>query len=446
MNKKCIVFCAPHKAALNEMLSVAENLPEGFVAIFLIEKMLPSYKFILDSGFKVFSKTAFNSTIENKRRNRFSSWVKETTKQFVDNSFVGVFLQSVLFKGYLVNRTLRKLELDYAWCDGVLSKYKVNTLVISNDRSIGLEAVLSKWAKEKSARIVIPPIAYASDKQGASRLRLSKVYEGRSHHENTAVVSIGGSDRLFLFYRPFEREALARFGALSNNPWVLGEGLSDILMVESERERQRLINCGASKNKILLTGHMSHDALWQMRQHRGDKKKQLRQEYDLNHDNIIVVALPQYWEHQLCDRQTHFQYIERMCEVLEEQGNALLSLHPKMDRFNYEYLEQKYKVQIANEPLKGLIGGADLFVATYSSTVAWALMLKVPTIIVDFIKLNYSGFYDEFDIPIVKEVGDLKNKLNLSIEASMKRPDKLIKTLSPYDGKCSSRIVNAVIS
>jgi len=58
----------------------------------------------------------------------------------------------------------------------------------------------------------------------------------------------------------------------------------------------------------------------------------------------------------------------------------LLSVHPRSDVKSYEFLEEKYKCRILREPLSDVIGAADLFLASNSTTFTWAALCGIPSI------------------------------------------------------------------
>jgi hypothetical protein len=115
----------------------------------------------------------------------------------------------------------------------------------------------------------------------------------------------------------------------------------------------------------------------------------------------------------------------------------------------YRFIELDYDIPIVTEPLSEILPAADCFSATFSSTVEWAVLCKIPSIVFDFYGFDYD-MYDDYDgVVLVKEKADLKNVLNkikcnqayrqhLSLAHKKKAAE-----LSPFDGKCAKRIIAA---
>ena len=101
-------------------------------------------------------------------------------------------------------------------------------------------------------------------------------------------------------------------------------------------------------------------------------KKSILEKYQLdNESEIVIIALPQFVEHNELPWREHWEEIHFLLKTLDGQPNKniLISLHPRMDKKNYTFLEHQYDVKILNERLADVLPIADLFVATYSGTV-----------------------------------------------------------------------------
>jgi len=228
------------------------------------------------------------------------------------------------------------------------------------------------------------------------------------------------------------------------NPWVLGAGFSDYMLVDSEREKRRLINLGGEVDKYFVTGQMSHDQVFEANKSSDDLKSIYRTKYNLTYDDIILLAVPQYYEHGLCEKDIHFDLIGDMLSRLSElKVNIILSLHPKMNREDYEmFTLVSENVIIIDESLSSILPICDLFISTYSSTVSWALLCNKRVVIVDHVGLGYDNFFSEFNMPIVSTNQALIREIIniLSNGRDIVHDSILLSELSPFDGLCSERI------
>lgn len=143
-----------------------------------------------------------------------------------------------------------------------------------------------------------------------------------------------------------------------------------------------------------------------------------------------------------------------LAQALRDQGgNVLISLHPRMDPAQYQFLEKEYHLPIARQRLAEILPAADLFLATFSSTVLWAVLCRIPCLVVDF----YNFGYNDFDFITGVEQVDRREEFaprlaELLSPAGQERRDHLSREnqrwaeeLSIFDGHCRQRLVQALV-
>lgn len=133
------------------------------------------------------------------------------------------------------------------------------------------------------------------------------------------------------------------------------------------------------------------------------------------------------------------------CEVL-------LSLHPKSHRETYLKAADNVGAIILNDPLIEVLPFSDIFVATFSSTVRWAAMLGIPTVIVDFTDLNYRMYDYLTALSVVRDPKKLKEVLapltqdaayRRALGAALKRDASVTGVL---DGQACRRLYDIALS
>ena len=159
---------------------------------------------------------------------------------------------------------------------------------------------------------------------------------------------------------------------------------------------------------------------------------------------IIVGAVPQLWEHGLLDRESHFEEIQFVAQCLYEMKvNVLISLHPKMEPSNYNFLTEFDGFNICADPLVSFMPIGDLFISSYSSTALWALCSGIVTIIPDFTKMDLC--YDEFESMIkVFDRAKLKERLHAQLitQFDFSKDWDRIGRNEIFDGKTISRYID----
>lgn len=96
--------------------------------------------------------------------------------------------------------------------------------------------------------------------------------------------------------------------------------------------------------------------------------------------------------------------------------NILISLHPKMEKLKYKFLEEKYNSIIVEERLVNILPIADIFISTFSSTVLWSVLCGIKTIVIDFYNLEYKMYDFLTSIAKVNEKEKLYKVLELKLE------------------------------
>lgn len=447
MTKQNILVIVPHDAALVEYIKTFKSQNYRVNPIFVFNYKSKCLATLHDYGWLYIEKG-----ITHKRNNTKASTIKRIIKSLFDNTYIGCFAQANLCLNYLSGKLVKKIKSDQEFLKDIVDNYSIKTIVIATDRSVGIESSAYFLGLEKNIKIILISFAYSADFKSSYMLRKNRIYDPRFNKiENNLNKNVQYGNKAF--FRPYEANALAILGEFPTNPWVLGAGLSDLMLVESERERNRLISMGGNPKKYVVTGTASQDALYEKKLLKSITKDKLFKRYGLKSKKLILIALPQYYEHGLCSKKQHFSIISDMCSKISElNAELILSLHPKMNIDDYRYLERQFSVKLIEEPLSDVIITADLFLATYSSTIVWAVLCGIPTIIFDHLSMNYNDFYSEFNIPIENN----NNSLLLTAELYLKNKDlnsgvcvpkydkNLVNLLSPFDGECTNRIVDAL--
>ena len=83
--------------------------------------------------------------------------------------------------------------------------------------------------------------------------------------------------------------------------------------------------------------------------------------------------------------RSHVKEINFLISTLTSKySNVLVSLHPKMNKNKYITVLKDYNCTIIEEKLDQIIGITDLYVATNSSTINWAILLGIKQLLYVF--------------------------------------------------------------
>ena len=472
--KKKLLFFPLHPTSWGEMYPLAKYMCEISEISFLLdnEYMMSKKEVIERDGFRVIvTESGDHSSVHSKK---VFSWeggevcLRNILRMVRKSDFLGSLIdwyreireasnQSILEEYLRVRgQQIEKLRL----LNRLFDKEKYDACIVAGDRhQSGCELALLRVCKEKGIPAIIPPISYISDTERLLLWRLEKKFKVDNFpslkDKYNGIVRINPStNRSVYYYSPGIALAFGELDLLPENPWVMGGGNSSKLLADGEETRDRYRRDGCDPGKIEITGHPSHDRLYETLKKRSLRKKEFIENNSLNiSKKVAVVSLPQLAEHGICDWNRHWAEINFLCEsVKAEFENVVLSLHPKMDRRKYDYLESKYEVVIANERLIEYIAIADVFVSTFSSTVQWAALCHTPALVVDFYGLGYHSYDDFGGVVTVRNREEFKRILSQLLNDEeyylqlVKMQANISPQISPFDGNCRERIKNSIIN
>lgn len=285
------------------------------------------------------------------------------------------------------------------------------------DRHIDIEVAVLMIARSRRVKIVIPYSTYSGD-LGLLKIRQIQGEPKRwipfSLYRLYAGLRMINQVRKGYFYQhPSVSFALKELGGLSKNPWCIGNGLSDIVCVDSENTSARYLNEGVPRKKINVVGDVAYDTLLKKYLSRSELREEIASEYSFDlKKKIIVFALPQFAEQGTMGWNEHWTEIRYLLgQVAQENFNILVSLHPRALTEDYLFLERDFPVHIIRKPLKEFLPVADVFVAINSSTIFWAVLCGIPVVLINFYELDSSMFNHLRTIKVVNDRSALLDKL-----------------------------------
>lgn len=270
-----------------------------------------------------------------------------------------------------------------------------------DDRTIVPEVLLQRQARARGIPTVLVPFAVSSI-EADMQMRLDRP----DHHVDSGswkgikrwiaqrfpeqIATHPEVGRL-LFFPVWESLALVLSGFSKMRPWVPGGNLATHRGVLGDPERVEAVRLGVPAAKVSVTGQPSLDRMAQLHADRGRLRQSLAAEYGLNvAQRWIICAVPQTAEEGLREWEPHLADIARLFELFSAlRADVLLSLHPKSDRRRYASIAAAHGLAVARNPLSDILPAADIFQATFSSTVRWALMLGIPSVVFDPLGRRY---------------------------------------------------------
>lgn len=336
----------------------------------------------------------------------------------------------------------------------LIGEAPVAAVLTGDDRDLRADAGFLSYARER--RIPAISVAFAkSDYKADAGRRASDLAHLASHLPKDAGArhpklfrDDGG--KVLSFVTAGELAALERFDAMLPVPWSYGGGRADKVTVIEDADRDAAVALGVPAQKIVVVGQCSHDVLHDRKVRAADIRRSVFTTYGFAESKpLIVCSLPALGEHTMSTQSSQQADSEFLFAALAASGaNILISLHPRQKRANYEPLAQTYGVAIAYEPLRDVLSAADLFVA-YSSTLAWAVLLDVPAVALEYYDLGYRLFDTADGMAIAAIRDELAGVIDRALHDETFRSEMAARRREarrgvPFDGRCRDRIVDLI--
>ena len=474
--KDKVLFVASNLTSLTEQIQISRVLSSRAVQYFLLPsqlrisrllEQLPTQVVLVDKDAQPINLAITAESPADHRANFLRTGRLQVGKIFSRfvHDHAWIYAAWVWFKSiFNLNRQQKHLRLEIRRAQGaahcLYEDLGINVAVFAGDRSVAYNLALLKAFHEIGVRTLIPPISFVSGPERllASRRRDVSYHcpgrgKFRTHYPNLYHFDRFTGKRVG-FYTVIETAEFTKADIHSSNPWALGAGYIDSLLVDGKRTENQLIQLGCHAEKIKITGHGSHDKLFETVSRKDEIRSRFIEKYDLHPDRrTLILSMPQLGEHNLLSWEQHWQEVDFLCSELGRLDvSILVSLHPKMDRRKYEPIAIANGLHLVDEPLREFIVVADLFVSTFSSTVYWAVLCGVPPLVVDFYELNYTDNDWLKGIQIVREREALVPRISETLfnqkltEDIRTRCKEDAEQIAPFDGKAMERIIGSILS
>ncbi len=182
-------------------------------------------------------------------------------------------------------------------------------------------------------------------------------------------------------------------------PWISSSSLADRVAVESSAMWDYYRRCGIEAEKLHRTGTLANDAMAKVTADQKELRSRLLKNLNLApQKGVVLTALPPDFLYMVggrpnCEFSDYKSLTKYWTDSLDrlKNFNTVISLHPSVEAEDFRYLETE-RVRIASERIVDLIPLCDLFVASVSSTIRWAITCSRPVVNYDVYQYHYADF------------------------------------------------------
>lgn len=238
-------------------------------------------------------------------------------------------------------------------------------------------------------------------------------------------------------------------------PWINNSSYADVIAAESEMMELYYTREGISKKQITITGSPSHDILANISMNISQSKKELCKKFNLDASKPIILSPLVPNQHYLaggrpeCEFQTYEQLVEFWIQSLAKKNTShtvLINLHPSVKKEDYKKFEH-YGLTVTDIDVATLIPLCDLFIASVSSIIRWAIACAKPVLNYDVYKFRYTDYLHQPAVITVEEKKDFQNlldqfTLDSTFVAQLKQKQEIFsKKWGVLDGKAYIRLL-----
>lgn len=277
------------------------------------------------------------------------------------------------------------------------------------------EAFIKAFHKE-GVPSVIAPYTFCTPEEPANYYKANPMFKAYNYQQ----ADLG--EQWFYTYQDtklirlpyFFATAYEKRGYAPPQPWVLESGSADRILVESEAMKRHYLSQNLPAQQLAVVGDVAHDRIREVMNGRDTFKQRFSQDHHfaLGNARIIVFAVFPDLTQKLDTQSDFTSYHDSLAAILGAMDRltgwkTILSLHPSLQAKDFQHHTSE-NIVISDWPAKDLVGLCDLYVASISATIRWAIAAGVPVINYDIYKLQYTDYKDVGGVVTVDNWADFK--------------------------------------
>lgn len=333
---------------------------------------------------------------------------------------------------------------------GLINTYKPKAIIVPEENVILQTQVLTRTAQKQGVPTLILPYTIANYTEFCEALYREP--SGRVRGIFDLLVKWRFSKwirrykkRQLILMRGWRILIYELFRFSPPNPWQINSGFAKAIAVESTFMKEYYLKNGLPVEQLVLTGAPEDDFLYEKLE-----TKQKR----IGGRRILLCSLPpSQLPRPKCDFKNYENLVKFWTESLGRVLNyhIIVSLHPRLSLSEMKYLE-KYGVEVTGKNVVELIPFCDIYVASVSATIRWAIACGKPVLNYDVYKYRYHDYDSAKGVITVESKADFSKYLKRMTENKkyLRELAELQKSSSRnwgiLDGKSGARIIKLIDS
>ena len=272
----------------------------------------------------------------------------------------------------------------------IIKSEKPDIVLLYADNKSELEKFFIYYAKKQGIKTVIAPICFSSI-EGVLR-NPSNGFRQKKKDKLPITAKIvkrmnpnlerSHGDETVFFSQPFTEIIDRLMGFFVPNPWVQGSLADIVCTAYPEQYDEIVMELGQEsvEGRLFLTESVEDGIIIEGYENRELIKKKLSENYHFRAKPTVIIAFSERIQQWPRENDLYNKGIIVQC-VLQYYDEVLVSLHPKSDLKENQFLKEYAGCHIVEEPLRKIIGAADVIIYGNASSISrWVEWLQINSV------------------------------------------------------------------
>lgn len=296
-----------------------------------------------------------------------------------------------------------------------------DALVLFEDNIGGWTRIIAGAAADQRIAYFVLPLTIPNPKEPAAFYRgqpshmisgtLARFIAARwpkwsYEHEGVAMLRLPAPEILSMHYLRLD----------TPQPWVLNTGSAEAICIESEAMLRHYRGLGFAEGQLVVTGSLVDDTLDAMHRDREARRQALLAEHGLDPARpLFLVGFPPDQYTSPDTSPFEFESFEQLIDAwgaalapVLAQANVIIKPHPRLAAWRLRPLKAA-GLTLSTAPTEELVPLADVYIASISATIRWALALGIPVVNYDCYRYRYGDFDAAAGLVTVEHLSDFQS-------------------------------------
>lgn len=285
-----------------------------------------------------------------------------------------------------------------------LARIRPDIIVLLEDNIETLSRAFVTFGKHLGVKTIVIPNTVPNP------LEPARFYANAPRHQARGVFgwlirrylpkwTIAHAGRTLLRLPPIRIVVVEAMGLSTPAPWVLNRGGAAAIALDSEAMRDHYLKLGFPARQLAVVGASTTTELHKVSIERSQRRGEILADLGMTDDKpLIVCAFPP--DQHVGSRADLFEFSSfehliaawmRGLQALGAEVNVLIRPHPRLEPLHLAAYERS-NVRVTANPTVELVPIADLYVASISATIRWAIACGVPVLNYDSYRYRYGDY------------------------------------------------------